>query len=140
MGSPQHETLDGVYFTIQFPGNIAGYRFGTGSAAELEPTGRTAIAGFEVGKDPTGECQVVQAAIAPSPDITATIAGPGMIQVRGTRILPKTMVNGLFALSVKKPSFQPPKMFTEGSYEYKRLGFTVSKPLRFMDQGVKETK
>lgn len=141
MAAPQNETIDGVYFTIQFPANIAGYRFGTGSASELgPPAGRMSMAVFEVGKDPTGECQVVQAAIAPSPDLTATIAGPGMVQVRGTRILPKTMVYGLFALSVRKPSFQPAQMFTDGSYEYKRLGFTVSKPLKFVNQGIHETK
>lgn len=134
------EPLEGIYFTIQFPGNIAGYRFGAGSAAELETTGRTGIAAFEVGKDSSGECEVIQAAVAPSPDFTATIAGPGMVQVRGARILPQTMATGIFALSVKKPSFQPASMFKEGFYEYKRLVFTISKPLEFVDNGVQDAK
>src|SRR5208282_2088692 len=97
-----------LYLTIQFPGDIASYKFGAGSAAVLGTTpGRVAMALFELGKDANGECTVVQAAVAPSPDLSVTIAGPGMIQLRGSHLIPETAVFGVFALSIKEPSFHP---------------------------------
>jgi hypothetical protein len=139
--NPSNDVIEALYLTVQFPKNIASYKFGAANASVLaRAPQRVWLTLFELGKDATGECSVVQAAVAPSPDLTATIAGPGMVQMRGTRILPRTVVQGYFALSVKDASFQPPTMFTEGSYEYTRFGFTVSKPLTIQDTGIHDAK
>jgi hypothetical protein len=141
IGSPPDEVIERLYLTIQFPGNISGYKFGAASAAVLGSSpGLVGMSVFELGKDANGECTVVQAAVAPSPDLTATIAGPGMVQMRGARIIPKTMVMGYFALSVKEPSFHPAMMFKEGYFEYTRFGLLISKPLKFFDAGVHDAK
>src|ERR1700756_5221770 len=56
------------------------------------------VSAFVLGKDETGECTAKQAALTPSPDFTATQAGPRMVQIRGTKVLPRTMVSGLFVM------------------------------------------
>src|SRR5262249_50822479 len=115
--NPSNDEIQALYLTIQFPKNIASYKFGAANASVLaRAPKRVWMSIFELGKDANGECSVVQAAVSPSPDLTATIAGPGMVQMRGMRILPRTVIQGYFALSVKYASFQPPTMFTEGSY------------------------
>jgi hypothetical protein len=139
IASPPDEIIERLNLTVQFPGNIAGYKFGALNRVEFPPGGAMAGLIFAVGKDANGECEV-KAEPAPSPDLTATIAGPGMVQVRGARILPRTSATGVFVLSVKPPGFNPATKFAEGSYEYKRLGFDVSKPLNIVDEGVKYLK
>ena len=139
--NPSNEVIQALYLTIQFPKNIASYKFGAANASVLaRAPQRVWMSIFELGKDADGECSVVQAAVSPSPDLTATIAGPGMVQMRGIRILPRTVLQGYFALSVKDASFQPPTMFTEGSYEYTRFGITVSKPITIEDMGISDAK
>jgi hypothetical protein len=139
--TPSNDVIEALYLTVQFPKNIASYKFGAANASVLARNPeRVWLSAFDVGRDASGECSVAQAAVAPSPDLTATIAGPGMVQMRGTRILPRTVVMGCFALSGKDASFQPPTMFTEGSYEYKRFGFTVSKPLTIQNTGIHDAK
>jgi hypothetical protein len=139
--NPSNDVIEALYLTVQFPKNIASYKFGAANAAVLaRAPQRVWLSAFELGKDANGECSVMQAAVAPSPDLTATIAGAGMVQMRGTRILPRTVVMGYFALSVKDASFQPPTTFTEGSYEYTRFGFTVSKPLTIQDMDIQDAK
>ena len=139
--NPSNDVIEALYLTVQFPKNIASYKFGAANASVLaRAPKRVWISAFEFGKDANGECTVVQAAVAPSPDLTATIAGPGMVQMRGTRILPRSVVQGYFVLSVKDASFQPPTMFTEGSYQYTKFGFTVSKALTIQDMGTHDSK
>jgi hypothetical protein len=141
IATPPDRVIEQLYLTLQFPGNIASYKFGAGSAAVLGTgPGLAAIAVFELGKDANGECAVVQAAVAPSPDLTAIIDGPGMVQMRGNRIIPNTMVMGYFALSVKEPSLHPATMFKEGYFEYTRFGYVISKPLEFFDSGVHDAR
>jgi hypothetical protein len=140
--TPSDAVIEALYLTVQFPKDIASYKFGAANAAVLARNPKRVWMGlFEVGKDANGECSVVQAALSPSPDLTATIAGPGMVQLRGIRILPRSVIMGLFALSVKDASFQPPPpIFTEGSYEYTRFGYTVTKPLAIQNTGVHDAK
>jgi hypothetical protein len=140
--TPSNDLIEALYLTVQFPNDIASYKFGAANAAVLAGSSeRVWLSGAEVGKDANGDCSIVQAAVAPSPDLTATIAGPGMVQMRGTRILPRSVVRGYFALSVKHASLEPPPaMFTEGNYEYQRFGFTVSKPLTVENRDIADAK
>jgi hypothetical protein len=140
--SPSDEVIEQLDLTVQFPGNIASYRFGAGNAAVF-PGGspeRVWMAGFALGRDENGECTIKQAAIAPIPELTATIAGAGMVRMHGVRISPNTTAMGYFALSEKPPNFHPASMYTEGHYEYQRFGFTVSKPLPITNTGVHDAK
>jgi hypothetical protein len=139
--NPSNDVIEALYLTVQFPKNITNYKFGAANASVLaRKPERVWLSAFELGRDASGECTVMQAAVAPSPDLTATIAGPGMVQMRGTRILPRTVLMGLFALSGKDASFQPSTMFTEGTYEYHRFGITVSKPLTIQNTGIHDAK
>jgi hypothetical protein len=47
---------------------------------------------------------------------------------------------GYLALTAKDASFQPPTLFTEGSYEYKRFGITVTKPLTIENRGIEDAQ
>jgi hypothetical protein len=48
---------------------------------------------------------------------------------------------GMVATDEKKSSMKPsPKAYTEGSYEYIKLGQTVRKPLVISDAGVTQAK
>ena len=140
--TPSNDLIEELYLTVQFPKNIASYKFGAGVASVLSRNPqRVWLTAFDLGKDNNGECIIRSAAVSPSPDLTATIAGPGMVQLRGSRILPRSVVIGLFALSVKNTGFQPaPSLFTEGSYEYNRFGFPVTKQLTVEDKAIQDMK
>jgi hypothetical protein len=103
--TPKISRLD---LTLQFPGDIASFKFGAANAAQFSgPLGRVGMVAFEIGRDANGECSVIQAAVTESPDVTLTKAGGGMVQVRGRNVLPYTTAGGAFALSSKPPSFKP---------------------------------
>jgi hypothetical protein len=96
---------------------------------------------FELGKDKNDECSIVGSSVTPSPNVTATRVGPGMFEILGTRILPRSVVAGAFALSIKRPSFgHAPPIFSEGSYDFDRLGFTVTKLLMIEYSGVQNVR
>ena len=64
-----------------------------------------------------------------------------MVQLRGTRILTRSFIVGLFALSKKDVGFRPaPPLFAEGSYEYTKFGYTVSTPITIEDSGIQNAK
>jgi hypothetical protein len=125
VGAPPDEVVEQIYVTAQFPGTVASYKFGAANATLLAD--RTeGVSAFVLGKDETGECTAKQAALTPSPDFTATQAGPRMIQIRGTKVLPRTMVSGLFVMSRKGPAFDPSLLLAWG------FGFTVTKRIEEM--------
>lgn len=126
VGASPDEVIEQLYVTAQFPGNVVSYKFGAANATLLA-NGTEGISAFVLGKDESGECTVKQAAITPSPDFTATQAGPRMVQIRGTNVLPRTMVAGVFAMSRKGPAFDPAWLIAGGYYKYQLFGFPITK-------------
>lgn len=131
--SPADKLLEQLDLSVQFPGNIANYKFGAAVASVLEKGQRQReLYGFRFAKNASGECEIINLAFARSPNVAATISGPGMVQIRGNHIFPKTEVWGGFALSVLNPASR--EMFEEGHYEYDKLCCRVSKPLTIVDE------
>jgi hypothetical protein len=139
--APTDAVIDELDLTVQFPGNISSHRFGAGNSAVYPHNnpGRTWLFVADIGKDAQGECEIHSSNMGGNPSgLTETIEGAGMVRFHGVRIPPHTIVVGVYAMSVRPPSFQPASMYTEGHYEYQRLGVTVSKPLPIQDNGVQD--
>jgi hypothetical protein len=117
--------IDRLDLTVQFPGDIVSRMFGATRVAQFPSVGKVGLSAFELGKDASGGCKVVQAATSPSVNMTATVIGNGTIQMIGAGLLPSTSVAGMVVLS--PPSFHPTEMREDGSYTYSKLGFSVTK-------------
>jgi hypothetical protein len=126
VGAPPDEVVEQLYITAQFPGNVVSYKFGAAEAT-ISGTTTAGLGAFVLGEDQNGECTVKQAALTPSPDFTTTQAGPRVVQIRGTKVLPSTIVFGLFAMSRKGPAFNPAFLVAGGYYKYELFGFTITK-------------
>jgi hypothetical protein len=144
--SPSNALIHDLDATIQFPREIASYKFGTQSAEAASAKGES-LAGLEVGKAADGDCEIVRAPLSPAPAFSTNLAGPAMIQIHGSRIPPKTSVAGVFVLSTPKPGFQPAAWSKEGFYEYKLPSFFWSKRtlfgakrLEFIDRGSQDSE
>jgi hypothetical protein len=87
-----------------------------------------------------GECAIVQSAINNDADVQASAAG-NMIAIHASKLPPKAMIIGMVATSDKQSSVKPtPKIYTEGAYEYLKLGHIVRKVLVISDTGMTEAK
>ena len=128
VGARPGEVVKQFYITAQFPGNVASYKFGAAEAT-ISGSRTIGVGAFVLGEDQNGECTVQQVALTPSPDVTATQAGPRMVQIRGANVLPSTIVYGVFAMSKKEPSsFNNPSIVIAGGYyKYELFGFTITK-------------
>jgi hypothetical protein len=127
------EGVDRLDLTVQFPGVIADYASGASYLLDLNQNWRKGEAGFTLQEDPNGKCGIGPITSAlPSPVFRVWKAGTGMVEVHGSKIPARMTFGAVFAMSQKTPSLS---LITHGSYEYRRLGVGVSKPLVILDSG-----
>jgi hypothetical protein len=135
------DPIDYVYMEVQFPTQIENFIVGYPVEAETSGAGRIAMQAWEGGKNAKGECAVIQAAVNNTADVQSAAAG-NMISVHASKLPPKTKIFGMVATTNNKSSVKPAptKMYTEGAYEYVKVGQTVRKPLKIIDQGITDAK
>jgi hypothetical protein len=134
------DPVEYFYVKLQFPTTINNYKVGFPSEAETATTGRTGMQVWEVGRDAGGHCVVVQAAVNNEVDVQSSAAG-NMIAVHASKLPPNAMIMGMIAVSDSESNIKPsPGIYTEGAYEYLKLGQTVRKPLIIRNTGVSDAK
>jgi hypothetical protein len=92
--------------------------------------------GYDAGKDADGHCTIRHAFYDDTSDVQASAAG-NMIAVHASKL----PANGVFMLAIATTEAEssvnpaPASTYTEGAYEYLKLGRTVRKSLRVLDKG-----
>jgi hypothetical protein len=133
------EPTEYIYAKFQFPTSINNFKVGFPQEAETMDANRVSMQLWEGGKDAKGECTVVQAAINNETDVQASAAG-NMIAVHSSKLPPKTIIMGMVATSEHSAVTPAPKLYTEGAYEYLKLGQPVRKVLAILDGGITDAK
>jgi hypothetical protein len=137
--SDYDKPIEYVYAKIQFPNTITDYKVGTPSEAVMTDGGRTKAQMFAAGKNEKGGC-VIKADLKAAVNMQASAAG-NMITILASKLSPKSSVFGLVATQEGQTFVQPaPKIFTEGAYEYIKLGHVVRKPMLVIDRGMTDLK
>ena len=130
--------IEYVYLKSQFPGRINNYKVGL-PQEEQTPKGRMAMQAWEAAKDAQGNCTIVQAAVNSSADVGASAAGK-MIAIHASKLPPKTLIMGFIATTEEQSSLKRVPIYTEGAYEYMKLGQLVRKLLSISDKGTIDVK
>lgn len=134
------DPIDDIYMKIQFPTQIENFFVGFPVEGVTSGAGRVAMQAWELGKNSKGECAVIQAALNNNADVTTAAAG-NMISIHASKLPPTTIIAGIVATTDNKSRIKPPpSMYTEGAYEYAKIGQTVRKPLMIVNQGIVEQK
>jgi hypothetical protein len=134
------DPVEYFYVKLQFPTTIDNYKVGFPSEAETATAGRMSMQAWEVGRDAGGHCVVVQAAVNNEVDVQSSAAG-NMIAVHASKLPPRAIIMGMIAVSDSESNVKPsPGIYSEGAYEYLKLGLTVRKPLIIMNMGTSDAK
>jgi len=132
-----HQPIEYVYLKTQFPGKISNFKVGFPQEAQTGTAGRVAMQAWEAGKDANGDCTIVQAAVNNTADVQASAAG-NMIAIHASKLPSQASIVGMVATTEGVSSVRPVPIgvFTEGEYEYVRLGQTVRKALPISNTSV----
>jgi hypothetical protein len=134
------DAVEYFYAKLQFPTTVNNYKIGFPFEAETDSAGRVNMQIWEIGRDVSGRCVVVKAAINNELDVQSSAAG-NMVAVHASKLPPKARIMGMIAVSDSESNLKPlPRIYTEGAYEYLRLGQTVHKPLIIANMGVSDAK
>jgi hypothetical protein len=135
------QPIEYTYLKLQFPGKINNFRVGLPQEAQTATAGKVAMQVWEAGKDASGACTIVQAAINNSADVQASAAG-NMIAIHASKLPLRTNVMGMIATTEGESSVKPISVgvYTEGAYEYLKLGQTVRKTLSVSNTGITDAK
>lgn len=135
------QPIEYVYLKSQFPSKIINYKVGLPQEAHTATAGRVALQAWEAGKDAKGDCTIVQAAVNNSADVQASAAG-NMIAIHASKLPAQTNIMGMIATTEGESSVRPApaNVYTEGAYEYLKLGQTVRKVLRVSNTGTTDAK
>jgi hypothetical protein len=135
------QPIEYIYLKSQFPGKINNYKVGLPQEAQMATAGRMAMQAWEAGKDARGDCTIVQAAVNNSAEVQASAAG-NMIAIHASKLPAQTLIVGMIATTEGESSVRPAPgtLYTEGAYEYLKLGQTVRRALRVSDTGTTEAK
>jgi hypothetical protein len=132
--------LEYLSLAVQFPRNVSNYQVGSGQQFLLSASQHTAADIVAYGRDPNGDC-ILKADPEPNdPDLHVWRAGPGVIKAETSKTTSDWRMFGFFALSLKKPSFSPAVLYTEGSYEYSIFGIAVKQRLTFQHLSTSDAK
>ncbi|HUH62309.1 MAG TPA: hypothetical protein VLZ50_04895 [Terracidiphilus sp.] len=132
--------VDYVYAKIQFPTKINNYKVGFPQEAQMPNTGRNSMQLWDLSKDSAGECTVVQAAVSNDTDIQSSAAG-NMIGINASKLPPEAIIEGVISTSEHQSAVNPlPNLYTEGAYEYPKLGQTVRRMLTIANSGVSDLR
>lgn len=126
------EMVERINLEVNFPGEIVSSKFGALNMSRNLKNEKNGLTAFEIGRNVNGECEVLQAATATSPNLISTLAGARMVTFSGSSVPTETNVCGMYVLSkhyLKQPS---DNVFATGTYEYIKYGKTIRKPINIV--------
>ncbi len=127
-----NEPIEYVYLKVQFPEKITGYKVGFMHEIETAKKGRTNVAEYSMRRNDKGECYIPEAAITPE-GVQYSVNG-NMLKIQHSKLIPKTSITAIIATTHGDSA--PLEMYTEGAYEYTKLGQIVRKQLQIKNDGV----
>jgi hypothetical protein len=134
------QQLEYVYLRVQFPKRIINYKVGWPQDAQTVTGHRRSAQSWRLAQNATGQCSVEGAGTDNTVDIQIAASG-NMISISSSKLSPKSSIMGVVATSETQSSINPaPRLYTEGAYEYTKLGSIVRKQLTIQDKGITETK
>jgi hypothetical protein len=126
------EPLEQFYYTLQFPADLQDLRVVEGELTQdPDSEGRTSISAFGFRRNSTGECSIVRTIGLQTFHQQATRVGSAMVTVQGTKLPPRFYSDGGFLILSGAPNPTLNNIYTEGTYEYSKLGISVKKQLTF---------
>jgi hypothetical protein len=91
-------------------------------------------------KDAEGRCSVIRSVVNNDAGVQAYAAG-NVIAINASKLPSKTTLMGMVATTDQESTVKlAPKIYTEGAYEYVKLGQPVRKSLLITDKGVTDAK
>ena len=129
----EQEPVDYVYFKMQFPNLITGYKFGMPAEKQGSDSRNIIQAGvFEGGRNGKGQCDALTTGEQIANDLELRVDAYTVF-AHANKLLPMTKIDGMIATSAEPTTDAPPRYF-EGEYEYTILGQVVRKKLKFTYQ------
>jgi hypothetical protein len=117
-----------MYVKLQFPNPITSFIVGVPQETVMAGADREHNFGWGKGWDSNGECAVSNATIDKNPDVQFSATG-NMIGIHASKLPVATRIIGLIATTGRHSAVEPipSTIWTEGEYEYLKLGQTVRK-------------
>ena len=133
------EPLEYVYFKAQFSERITAHHIGFPQES-INPNARHGFQSFVGSKTAEGEC-TVRAGVNNTADVQSAATG-NLVAFHASKLPKKANIMGLVATAEVPTTPRVPRQptYTEGEYEYSRLGQTVRKSLVVLDKGVVDAK
>jgi hypothetical protein len=132
------EFVEYIYLKIQVPGKINNSNIGLSHQSYFQ--GRMiSLQPFQYGVDATGKCIIfINASPLPKNASVQVSTDGDMIEIRASKSPAQTVIVGMIATTQDHTNSSD--FYTEGAYEYRKLGQTVRKPLFISYTGIKEEK
>lgn len=117
-----------MYVKLQFANPITSFTVGFPQETVMTGGNREHQFSWEKGWSPNGECVVSNATIDKTPDVQSSASG-NMIGIHTSKLQVATRIVGLIATTDRQSAVEPmpSTIWTEGEYEYLKLGQTVRK-------------
>jgi hypothetical protein len=133
------EEIDAAYVKIAFPQNIKGAQVGYSGQGVSAVAQELNMQAWEVGRNPGGECALVQAAVNINEGVSSVVTA-NVITIRTSKMAAKTPVMGMVVVPTHDVAMNSNNPIFEGNYEYTKWGLTVRRPLKFQYIGTSPAK
>lgn len=125
------EQIDSAYVKIVFPQNIKDSRVGYAAQAVSAESQEIAMQAWEVGRNPGGECAIMQA-VANINEGVSSVAVANVLTIRTSKMAAKTPMMGMVVVPTYNSAMNSANPIFEGNYEYAKWGLTeVKRKLQF---------
>ena len=124
------DPIDYMYVKLQFPNPITSFNVGVPQETVILDTERAHNLSWGKGWDANGACAVIDANLVKNSDIQSSSAG-NMIGIHASKLPFGTRIIGLIATTDRQSTVEPisSTIWTEGEYEYSKLGKTIRKKI-----------
>jgi hypothetical protein len=136
-----NDPIDYMYVKIQFPNPITSFTVGVPQERVIGDMKREHNVGWGKGWDSNGVCAVIDATIGKNPGVEFSASG-NMIEIHASKLPMATRIIGLIATTDHQSAVEPipTTIWTEGEYEYLKLGQPVRKKVPITITYVQSTK
>lgn len=126
---------------IQFPNRIDDFKFGyTQESIGPNKAARTSMTLVELGRGDDGKCKILQGVPINSPGVQASGVG-NVFGFSVTKMPDNEHLVGFIVTADRQSTINPPPaLYSEGTYEYLKLGQPVRKIFGIINGGMSQTK
>jgi hypothetical protein len=132
------ESLDSAYLKLAFPQNVRSLKVGFPSEGITgdEKSMQMQMQMWEVGRGPSGECEIIQAAVNIDTGLTSA-ASANVLTIRTSKMAANSRVLGLIAVRTDDWAMQSHEpLMEDGEFEYTKWGLTVRRKLAYHYGGI----